>query len=82
MGAGLKAHNVFKKKYPLIISDERVSLSHLNLMTLFARETFFTAASLKPAFLRISVSQIPAAGSGYRILCMKSLLRPPPNKEQ
>ena len=34
MGAGLRAHNVFKKKYPLIISDERVSLSHLNLMTL------------------------------------------------
>ena len=34
MGAGLKARNLLRKKYPLIISDERVSLSHLNLMTL------------------------------------------------
>ena len=41
MGAGLKAHNVFKKKYPLIISDERVSLSHLNLMTLLSQRTIF-----------------------------------------
>ncbi len=35
MGAGFKGTQSFlKKKYPLIISDERVSLSHLNLMTL------------------------------------------------
>ena len=33
-GVGLKARNELKKKYPLIISDERVLPSHLNLMTL------------------------------------------------
>ena len=57
MGAGLKAHNVFKKKYPLIISDERVSLSHLNLMTLSARETFFYGSFVEagiPSYIGIS----------------------------
>ena len=41
MGAGLKARNLLRKKYPLIISDERVSLSHLNLMTLRETGAFF-----------------------------------------
>jgi hypothetical protein len=34
VGRALKARNELKKKYPLIISDERVLASHLNLMTL------------------------------------------------
>lgn len=37
-GAGLKVRNEHKKKYPLIIIDERVSL---NLMTLAAKQPVF-----------------------------------------
>jgi hypothetical protein len=44
-GVGLKARNELKKKYPLIISDERVLPSHLNLMTL---------ASFAPAHVNTS----------------------------
>ena len=40
-GVGLKARNELKKKYPLIISDERVLPSHLNLMTLGNTLVFF-----------------------------------------
>jgi len=40
---GLKgAQYVQEKKYPLIISDERVSLRHLNLMTLPIYRGFFS----------------------------------------
>ena len=41
--AGLKTRNKFqKKKYPLIVSDERVLASHLNLMTLISFLTIFS----------------------------------------
>ena len=46
MGAGLKARNLLRKKYPLIISDERVSLSHLNLMTLGLVPEFFSIPAI------------------------------------
>jgi hypothetical protein len=42
-GAGLKARALMiRKKYPLINFDERVSLRHLNLMTLSFGGAFFT----------------------------------------
>jgi hypothetical protein len=31
---GRRVKHICRKKYPLTISDERVSLSHINLMTL------------------------------------------------
>ena len=44
-GAGVKRGGIesarSRKKYPLTISGERVSLSHLNLMTLASRPGFF-----------------------------------------
>jgi len=48
VGAGLKAHNMYKKKYPLIISDERVSLRHLNLMTLPHAAVFLCLYKISP----------------------------------
>ena len=62
MGAGLKARNLLRKKYPLIISDERVSLSHLNLMTLREIGGFsFVGRHLKSGQLRSPAPEVPQA---------------------
>ena len=47
-----------KKKYPLIISDERVSLRHINLMTL-GRRSFFRAADRGSSSGNISMRYCP-----------------------